>query len=519
MSHLRLPEVPHVKNMLVKPFTQTRNILFLAALIIMTALPGQNVTAQRKLSLSEALSIALEQSYAARSAKEQLRMSRASAEAARLSLLSSIDLNLNVPSYTSTLSPQFNPITGITEYFSIQRTQYEANLTISQPVLWTNSTISFSGLLYKRNQISGANDFSDYYTNFALRLKQPLFVPNTQKISLRRAELDYDQALLENGRTVLDIIFNVTNSFYKLYSARKRLEIQRERVKQQEESYRTALNQYKAGLIAEVDALQLQVDLAQARNDLFTSESDVRLQESGFNLLIGLPLNEQLHPVLEDTTFKRVSIDTKLAVEMGKKNRVELKRALYDIERSRMTLDEVEARRTIRGDLTATYGLSKTDPEFDLLFRDTRNISSVVFTLTVPILDWGRHAREVEGAEARLRQARYYAEQEDLTIEQEITELVRKVESAADRVEVLNKAKDVARRAYDITLARFRVGNVTSNELTQAQDRLTNAQLNALEALLEYRINLADLMRRTFYDFEKKQMVDLDEWLDALNFN
>ncbi len=320
-------------------FKRMMSSLFLVAVIAISFVPRQSVHAQRNLSLSEALSIALEQSYAARAAREQLRMSRASAEAARLSLLSSIDLNLNIPSYTSTLSPQFNPITGITEYFSIQRTQYEANLTISQPILWTNSTISFSGLLYKRNQISCANDFSDYYTNFALRLKQPLFVPNTQKISLRRAELDYDQALLENGRTVLDIIFNVTNSFYKLYSARKRLEIQRERVKQQEESYRTALNQYKAGLIAEVDALQLQVDLAQARNDLFSSESDVRLQESGFNLLIGLPLKEQLHPVLEDTTFTRVRIDTKLAVEMGKKNRVELKRALYDIERSRMTLD------------------------------------------------------------------------------------------------------------------------------------------------------------------------------------
>ncbi len=467
---------------------------------------------QRVFTLPDCIQIAMEKSYSARSAQERLKSSEANAEAARRALYSTVDLSFDIPDYSNALTQAFNSVTQRNEFFRTEIMQINGSLTVNQPIIWTNSTVSLSGRMYRLDQkTSRTNEFSrNFFGNVAVMLRQPLFVPNTQRISLRQAELDYQQSLSDYKRTMLDIVFSLTQSFNQLYSAQQRLTIQRDRVRQQEESYNTAQSQFKAGLIAEVEALQLSVDLASAKNDLLSSENEVLSQGNSFKLLIGLPLSEQITLKMIDTTFHRVSIDLPKAIEEGKMNRIELQRARNDIERSELSLDMVKSQRSIRGDLTLSYGLSKEDIVLDKLFVRPQDTRGAVFTLSIPIFDWGKHSLDVESAEARLRSAQLTAENTEQTIEQEIIQLVKRIESAASRVEVLSASEIVAQKAFEINQARFRVGTIGSTDLAQSQTRLTTARLSALEALLDYRVAIADLTRKTFYDFERNEPVNLN---------
>ena len=461
--------------------------------------------AQTRYTLEDALRIAFDRSVTSRASREELRASEASAEAARLALYSNVDMSFDLPSYSRTLNAQYNTETRRYEFFPMELLQWTGRLDVTQPLIWTNSTITVSGLLYRQDQKddgpSGAF-YRDFYTDLAIQLRQPLFVPNSQRIALRRARINYEEALADFVRNTLELRYAVTERFYQLYAAQERAMIQEDRVKQETESWTTGQRKFKAGLIAEVEALQFEVDLAAAQNDLLTEHNRLAAQANSFKQLIGLALADSVELLLTDTTLTQVHIDLEEAVTRAKQTRVDLQRAHNNIERGELSLDEVEGQRSVRGDLFLSYGLNSNDQQLSTLYNDLRDTRRATFTLSVPILDWGKHSRDVEAAEARLRIARLSAEDLETTIEREIRELVAGITSASRRAEVLKQSRVLAEIANDISTKRYEVGTIGSTELAQARTRLLQSRLSALEAVIDYNVTLADLARRTAYDFK-----------------
>ena len=488
--------------------TATLHLRLSVLLLAAALLPSMHLTAsaQHLLSLDDALTRAFASSHTARSAREQLRASEASAEAARLALYSRVDLEFDLPDYSRTLLAQFNTVSGRNEFFPFERTQWSGRIDVTQPVVWTNSTLTLSGLLYQQQQkdFSPTGDvFRDWYTDLALQLRQPLFVPNAQRIALRRAELDFEESMADYVRNTLDLRYTVTEQFYNLYAAQERVIIQQDRVQQEEQSFTTGQRKYRAGLIAEVEALQFEVDLAAARNDLLAAENLRQSRADQFKILLGIPVADSLTCLLEDTTVVPVSIDQEEAVTRAKRTRVDLQRARNSVERSELDLEGVEAQRRIRGDLFLSYGLSKNDAVFTGLSNDLRDTRRAVLTVSVPVFDWGKHSREVEAAEARLRGAQLAVENVSLGIEREIIELIRNIASAARRAEVMRQSRLIADIANEISTKRYEVGTIGSTELAQARARLLQARLSALEAVIDYHLALADMARRTAFDFKR----------------
>jgi outer membrane protein TolC len=71
-------------------------------------------------------------------------------------------------------------------------------------------------------------------------------------------------------------------------------------------------------------------------------------------------------------------------------------------------------------------------------------------------------------------------------------------------VEVLSKSVELAEKSYNISKSRFDAGTITSFDLSQMQLRLTDARTNSLYALIDYKLAVADLTRKTLFNFEKQ---------------
>jgi len=296
------------------------------------------------------------------------------------------------------------------------------------------------------------------------------------------------------------MIYNVTAAFFQLYQAKKNVEIVKEEVNQVQTSYNTAQNKFKAGLVAEVEALQLEIDLAESKNKLLNAERTFEELKDNFKLLIGLDLSEQFD-VAALLEYSPVTINLDEAVEHALNKRTELLNTAADINLNSLTVDEVDSRGNISALITANYGINKNDNVFREVFRDFSEDRSVALTLQVPVLDWGRNSREVESAEANLNLTRLNYINQKQQIEKEIIAVVNKIESAKARVEVLSKSVELAKKSYEISLARFEAGTITSFDLSQMQLRLTNAKTNSLNALIDYKLALADLSRKTMHDY------------------
>ncbi|HKI78009.1 MAG TPA: TolC family protein [Ignavibacteriaceae bacterium] len=460
------------------------------------------VQAQKVLTLKDAISIALKESYGIKSAEYSLESSKKSLEAVKLGLRTSVDMKFNLPSYSRTLSSQFNPNTGSEEFYEIGYTTLQGQLFFTQPIAFTNGTFSLVGTMWKRNQFSAVKDIpTDYYSNLSLRLQQPLFTFNTLSADLERAEINSEIAQRNYSKAEKDVIYNVTVAFFRLYQAKKNVEIAEEKVKQNETQYNTAQNKFKAGLIAEVEALQLEVDLAASRNELLSTRTLYENAKNDFKVLIGIPIDENIEATAT-LEYNPVDIDLDQAVQYAIANRTELKNAESEISLKNLSVDEVSSKGNVSAMLSANYGINKNDNQFSNIFRDFAEDRNVVFSVSVPILDWGKNNRLVEAAEAQLDQAKLDYQNRGKEIKQEIIALVNRIKAAKARVEVLSKSVNLAQKSYDISLSRFESGNITSFDLAQMQIRLTDAKTNSLNALIDYKLSIADLERKTMHKYQ-----------------
>jgi outer membrane protein TolC len=282
----------------------------------------------------------------------------------------------------------------------------------------------------------------------------------------------------------------------------------------QNEANLIAQNKYASGLIREVDALQMEVDLAEAQNSyemaLINQESAV----NSFKELLGIELSDSV--VLNDELkYNIIVVDAEKAVEYALKNRTELRDQDIAIEQQEMSIRQRKADGMVRGyfdayvqktgtsmnDLSTAYGSVIQTSANDFMNRPINY--GVGLTVSVPILDWGENKARVRAAEARQRQNYLAKEELERSIETETRNSVAQLNNNLKRLQLLEKNVLIAEKSFDITLQRFSDGDIDSQTLALERNRLNSAYRNHLSAYIAYQLSLADIMRKTLYDFEK----------------
>jgi outer membrane protein len=457
---------------------------------------------QEIFDLERSINTALYKSFGIKSAEYSLLASQKSLEAFRASLFSRLDLEFDVPSYSKSLTSQFNPLESKEEFFELGSSKIEGRLSLLQPLIFSNGTINIVGRLFSREQFgSNITKTKDFFTNVGISLNQPLFTFNTQKANLERAEINLENAKRNYNQAEQNLIYNVKAAFYNLYKLKENVKISEERVRQNEESFETAQNKFKAGLIAEVEALQLEVDLASSRNELLNLIRSFEENLNNFKILLGLELEVNID-IVSNLTYKAISIDENEAVESALLNRSDLLNQENDIYLSELNLEEVSSNRQIKLEMNARYGISNNEEKFASLFDELLDDVNVALTLSVPVWDWGQNTHRVEAAEANLMSEKLNYKNLKKNIRNEITSVVNRINSAKARVEVLSKSVEIAEKSYKISLSRFKSGTISSFDLAQMQLRLTEAKNNSISALIDYSLAIADLERKTYLQYQ-----------------
>ncbi|MBW7995711.1 MAG: TolC family protein [Candidatus Glassbacteria bacterium] len=471
------------------------------------------------LTVDDAIELALERGYRARVERLNLIRAEQLVKASKGRFRTQITMQLNAPDFQESVQP-FRIPNEVPYYNTTGRLRWQSRLTITQP-LPTDGRISLNSNLYQtresvfRDQLNTTDKDKRFYTSLRLELRQPLFVPNTLKLGLERANLQHELAQRDFTRTELDVVYQVTESFFNLYRTKRELEIAREEVEQQQESYNLAQRKFEAGLIPEVDALQMEVDLAQSRNNMLSAEGSLSQQEDLFKLTVGLPLEERVD-VTTELRIRRFEVDQRQAVEHGLAYRSEIREREINRRLAEITLEQTDAQSAISGVISAYYDLTGvSDPLLDYgssvsrLFRSSiedlkqrpKN-RGVTFTLSLPIWDSGVNRAEVAEARATLQVTGLSEEEERRRVTREIRAVITRLKETLGRLDVLRQSEEVALRGYEISQARFVNGDITSQDLALNRVRLTNARQNYLSAFIAYQLAVADLKRNTLYDWE-----------------
>jgi outer membrane protein len=477
---------------------------------------------KKLLTLNDAIEIALEKSYQMKSLRLAMVSAKEDLDAAKGRFKTNANMRFDIPSWSESVSEI--PVQDALPVFNTTgRLRYQGILDINQP-LPTDGNFTLRSQIYHRDVSTFREDLDEdikrkeVYNSISLRFSQPLFTINRLKLGLKNADLNFERTSKRFRRSELDIVYFVTQSFFNLYRATRQAQISSDEVKQQEELFELATKKFGAGLIPEVEALQMEVDLAESKNNLVEAEAALERVENYFKQLIGLNISDQVgvETNLEITKLE-VSLDKATAYALN--NRSEIRESEIDVELAKISVKEADGRSEIRGDIEAFYDITGiSDPYlpygsspkelFDSSIDDMDrrpNNRGVLFSLSVPLWDWGVNSSEVASARANLNVIELALTEQKKTIVRETRDVIGRLKEAQNRLDVLKKNQEVAQRAFDISVERFNNGDITSQELALDRNRLTQAKFLFLNAYIDYKISVADLKRKTMWDFEKNE--------------
>jgi len=492
-----------------------KKIILLSIIFICYSLVAKSQSTYN-LDLEKSIDIAKLKSYSMLKLTQDFKISEYNLKSATSSLKTHITLNLEGPNYAKDVQSYITDSSST--YFTSKRLQYGGNLLIKQP-LPTAGYVSIQTGLYNKDTYTLNQRSPNLYTTF--NFEQPLtalYGYNSVKSYLKKAELAYEQSKKALKREELNLIYIVSNSFYGYLSAQKRTEIAKLDLDRQKDAFDISQNKFKAGLIKEVDALQMEVDLAEAQNNFDLAIINQSSTQNEFKQLIGINLNDSVL-VSGKFTYIPVIVNADKAVQLALQNRLEIREQEIQIEQSKLNVKEQKSNGMIQSSLNLSFGKSGYSYQ-DLNSSLTNALNntyskylerspdySIGLSVKVPILDFGENRAKVKAAEAGLKQNELQKIEVQRNIEREVRNMVAELNSSLKRLQLLEKNIIVAEKSFDITRQRFSDGDIDSQGLALERKRLNTAYTSHLSAYVSYQLYLADLMRKTFYDFQNNQPI------------
>jgi outer membrane protein TolC len=472
------------------------------------------------ISCQQAIRIALGESFRVNYYQEEIAATRFSYLYTRSEFKPLLNLSLFTPSWSEELA-QISQVDGLPVYNSVGSIQAGSNLVFTY-VLPSGGNFAFLSRTYWENyrttlsrQENRELERDQVYSRLALSFNQPIFTANLLKENMKIAELDYKKSTCYFTRVQMDIIYDVTSGFYQVYQLARAHQINQERLDNSREALRVARLKHETGHLAEGELLIAEITVAQDEVRVMESLGKLDAAKDAFKLLIGMELHEEIEPVA-DMEFDAFVIDLQTAIREAQQNRMEIQESNLDIQLQEIEIKRARRKRELRGDISAFYdftGLSTLDrsgwgavgqliaSSFDNMQERPAN-RGIALTLSYPIADWGRAKNQIRREQVRLKQQKLNLENTRRTIEREIREIVRTVYEAEKRFRINQRNREVTLRSYRISRLRFENGDMNSQELAIEQERLSQVQLACIESYVTYRLAVADLNRKTMYDFE-----------------
>ncbi len=467
-------------------------------------------------NFEKCLDIAMVQSYNMKRLQEDLLQAELELKATTHGLRTNIRLNMTVPNYRETMQ-KFEDSLGV-YYSPIKQSIYRSDLIIAQP-LPTDGRIYISSGYYSTSDYF--RDRNTVQLNTRIGFEQPLeaiYSYNKLQSSLKQARLSYEKSKKRLKRANLDLKYEVSQLFYNLVASQEQRKIAQQTLDSQTDANNLAQNKFKAGVIAEVEALEMEIDLAEAENNYSISQANVQSHEDFFKQLLGIDLNDELS-LDYNLSYEKVYVDEKNAIERGLENRLEIRESEITRELAEINLKRIRVNGQITGSINGYYdfiGVGEND--IDIAYsniidgamenmKDRKGNRGISLNISIPIWDWGVNRARVNAAKANIRKADYAIKNEKVNVERDIRNTVAGLQSALSRLELLEKNVKVAEKSFEISTRRFSNGDINSQSLALNRNRLNQAYNTRLNAFITYKLKLADLTRKTFYDYEIQQEI------------
>lgn len=481
-------------------------ILFLAAF---ACLPVLAATAQRQLSLSEAIALARRQSVDAAVALNELKAAYWEYRTYRADLLPEVNFTATLPSFNKSYN-RYQQNDGSYTFVKNNNLGMDGELSIDQNVWLTGGKLSLTTSLSYIKQLNGSKQEQYMNVPLSLTFTQPIFGVNSLKWQRRIAPVRYREAKADFLSATEEVTRKALMYFFELLLAREQLNIAHQNLENSEKLYKIAEAKRSIGQISENDRLQLRLSILKARAALTDSESELNAKMFQLRAFLGLSEQEEIEPVLPESV-PDVEIRYADALEKALQNNS----FAQNIHRRKLEADYAvaEAKGNLRSiDLYASVGLTGQDDGLRRVYHSSAwgNNQVVEVGVKIPILDWGKRRGKVKVAESQRETVRAQIRQEEMDFNQDMFLLVEHFNNQAMQVRIANEADSVAQQRYNANVQAFMIGQISTLDLNDSQSSKDDARQTRISELYNYWNYFYQLRSLTLWDYERNQELTED---------
>ena len=511
------------------------------------------------LSLDDCIAMARRQSIDAAVALGELRSAYWQWRSYRADLLPEVSLSGTAPSWNKRYS-SYQQADGSLSFVRNNYLGLDGALHITQKLWPTGGTLSVeSSLDYLHQSGNGGSGNQFMSLPVAVTLSQPLFSVNHLKWNRRIEPLRYREAQARFLTETEQVAMQAISLYFGLLLAGEQVNIARQNLQTAEKLYEVAQAKRRMGTISENDVLQLRLDVLTARSALTNSESNRQARQFALRSFLDVEADIEVmeksptpDPIPADAPTRSLSREgegriysqngdsaNKVTTPLSPARKATGRRvsgngaggeaggvgAVFHLDyedvlahalqnnalattmrRRQMEADyAVASARSNRQsiNLYAQLGYTGTGDNMNSAYRNLLSNQIVQVGITVPLLDWGKRKGQRRLAESNRDIIQGQLRQQSQDFRQDIFILTEQFNNQAEQLRIACEADTIARRRYHTNVETFKIGSISTLELSSAQTAKDQARQNRIQQLFNYWYYYYQLRSIALWDFER----------------
>lgn len=399
----------------------------------------------------------------------------------KIKTLPSFSLQLSTPNIINNITPIVQP--DGSELFN-NRFNASTNVSISASQLlpFTGGTITATSSLVRFDNIIPTKNTSYNLNLINLSYNQTLSGYNAYKWEKRQFEVEDKNNTIQRHMEKERILSEITSLFFELYVAQEEYRALEESEKLAAYIYEKSSELYMQGRLSYEDYLDAQIEYKRTtirKTDYAINNARERLRtylnlsEPTFSVQFDLDrwAMSEFHFVDDSTLARRV-----IYYSIGREREVE------EIA-NRLQLKRIKAEKSPLISLSIGGGVNTQSEEFKKIFNSFNSRLNVSFSISLPIVDWGKNKLQYENKleSIRIQELNYSSREKQIyalcTYDMAVlSSILTEIKAEKDMIELLYLRIEKLKENVSF-------GKIDSAEISRCQTRLIQAQIQNINRL------------------------------------
>lgn len=328
-----------------------------------------------------------------------------------------------------------------------------------------------------------------------LTLQQPLFTGFRITNTINAAEFSAAAAQHDFDKDKVELSYATRAAYWNLFKAMEFKRVVSENVEQTKAHLADVEQLLRQGLATRNEVLKVEVQLSNLQLAEIDAASAVRLAMMGLNNIIGLPLESelQLSSPVEQTSEDTLPLPR--LVQQALTSRSDMKSMESRLQASESLVKAARAGWYPQVFLIGNYYYARPNPRILPTKDEFRDTWDVGVNISFDLWNWLTPVHQTAQAEATFSQAQDALTQFRDGITLEVTQNYLEVTKAREKLGVASRGVDQAEENYRITKSKFESGVATNTDLLDAEVALLQTKTNNVTAVVDYELSKAKLSK------------------------